>query len=271
MANIDEISISTCIIKCQTGDGKKLLDSLYRIGEAGYKMVEMSLYMPDGDTEKIMDKVSDTGVQVWSVHGFLGMGAISPDEAERDKAVELAYRHAAVFARFAPCPLVEHYLDRHSDRKVADYFRDSIWKLYEKVSALGYTMCLETAPYKPKMYDRHPDSLEIAEFVRSFGKDDLQMIVDINHSNLSENLLDTAKNTRGLVKNIHVSNNNGTWEDHLPPNEGVIDIKQAFEAFRANGYTGPCNLEFGFPDDREPSVEKMRAMREYMENLLWQR
>lgn len=269
---INEVSISTCVFGAERGPGAMLGDYVNILQQAGFNLIELSRRQPEGkDTS--LDDLRKSGIKVWSVHGIMGMGAISPDKAERDKAVEAAYRHAAGYAEFAPCPLVEHYLDRHQDRKIADYFRYSVEKLYEKVSALGYILCIETAPYKPKMYDRHPNSVEIAEFVRSFNKADLQMTVDINHSNLYENLVATADNTHGLVKNIHVSNNYGTWEDHLPPDTGVIDIKQAFEALRKHGYTGPCNLEFSFPGMKgiTPSVEQLVEVRRYVEKLLWNR
>ncbi|MBO5822779.1 MAG: hypothetical protein J6R86_07190, partial [Lentisphaeria bacterium] len=192
---INELSISTCVFGADRGPGQTLDDYLELALNAGFKMVEISRLF---DAEKTdLNAYRTSGIKVWSVHGVMGMGAISPDKAERDNAVELAYRHAAGYAEFAPCPLVEHYLDRHSDRKVADYYRYSIEKLYEKVSALGYILCIETAPYKPLEYDRHPNSVEIAEFIRSFNQPDLQMTVDINHSNLYENLLATADITHG--------------------------------------------------------------------------
>ena len=270
---INELSLCTCVFGRERGVGAMMPDFMELALKAGYKMIEVSHPLPENKSS--MDALRNSGIKVWSIHGVMGMGAISPDESERDKAVENAYRHAAGFAEFAPCPLVEHYLDRHQDRKIADYYKDSIEKLYAKVSALGYTLCIETAPYKPREYNRHPHSSEIADFVRSFGKEDIRLTVDVNHSNLYENLLATADITRGLVGNIHVSNNYGVKEEHLPPDIGVIDIKQAFEALRQNGYTGPCNLEFSFPGLKAmgitPSLEQLIEVRSYMEKLLWNR
>jgi sugar phosphate isomerase/epimerase len=215
-------------------------------------------------------ELSGSGIKVWAVHGIMGMNSISPDPAARAAAVEDAYVHAAKRAMFAPCPLVEHYLYRHNDPEIGKRYRESVWNLYEKVSKLGYILCIETAPYKPLQYERHPDSAEIAEFVRSFGKDDLQVIVDFNHSNLAEDLGDTARNTRGLVKSVHISNNYGQKEEHRPPQDGIIDLKYAWDAFRANGYTGPCNLEFRFPNGGvDPDTAMLKEVRAYMEKLLW--
>ncbi|MBR2373912.1 MAG: sugar phosphate isomerase/epimerase [Lentisphaeria bacterium] len=145
-------------------------------------------------------------------------------------------------------------------------------KLYDFYSKLGFILCVETAPYKPKHNQRYPDSKEIAAFVRSFEKDDLRMTIDINHSNLHEDLEQVCDNCRGLISNIHVSDNMGEWEDHMPPGTGIIDLKRAFAALRRNGYAGPCNLEFVYSDSQEiPTAEKLRGVRKYVEQLLWEK
>lgn len=267
MKNMDELSVSSCLFSQTPGKKLSLAQQAQIILDAGINWMELSEYETP---EPEFAELARSGINIWAVHGMLGMKSISPDPAERDAAVEAAYVHAAKRAGFAPCPLVEHYLDRHSDPEIGKRYRDSIWKLYEKVSKLGYVLCIETAPYKPLQYDRHPDSAEIADFVRSFGKDDLQVIVDFNHSNLAEDLADTAKNTRGLVKSVHISNNYGEKEQHLPPHDGIIDLKYAWDAFRANGYSGPCNLEFRFPNGGvDPNTAMLKEVKAYMEKLLW--
>lgn len=269
MDNIDSISLSTSTFR-----GDPNLDGFARylesVREAGYGYIEISSRQRSG-FPKALKAVRDSGLNVWSVHGCLGNGACSADEAVRTSAIETAFRWAETVAEFAPCPLVEHYLDRFNDPGYGVRFRRSIEELYEKVSRLGFVLCIETAPYKPLENERYPDSAEIAAFVRSFRKDDLQMTMDINHSNIHENLLDAIRNTRGLVRNIHVSDNHGEKEEHLPPGEGILDFRAAFRALRENGYTGPCNLEFRFPGNPVPSVDDLRGVRLRMEKLLWGR
>ena len=266
MNNIDKISISTCVLR-----GAPRLDSFARhletVRAAGYEYIEISSLQRSCFPEAVKI-VRDSGLKVWSVHGCLS-GACSADESVRTASMENALRWAESVAEFAPCPLVEHYLDRFNDPGYGRRFRRSIEQFYEKASRLGFILCIETAPYKPLENERYPDSAEIAGFVRSFRKDDLQMTLDINHSNIHENLLDAIGNTSGLIKNIHVSDNHGEKEEHLPPGEGIIDFRAAFRALRENGYTGPCNLEFHYSDNPEPTAEDLREVRLRMEKLLW--
>lgn len=267
--NIDKISICTCVFR-DTPRPDSFARQLETVREAGYEYIEISSRHRSCFPEAVKI-VRDSGLKVWSVHGCLSGGSYSEDESVRTASIERALRWVEAAAEFAPCPLVEHYLDRFNDPGYGKRFRRSIEQFYEKVSRLGFILCIETAPYKPLENERYPDSAEIAGFVRSFRRDDLQMTVDINHSNIHENLLDAIGNTRGLIRNIHVSDNHGEKEEHLPPGEGIIDFRAAFRALRENGYTGPCNLEFHYPDNPEPAAEDLRELRLRMEKLLWGR
>lgn len=266
--NINAISLSTSVFSAEKGPGCRLTDYIAIAAEAGYPYIELSRRQHAG-TRAAIPAIRESGLKVWSVHGILDGGALSEDENIRKNAVESAYRRAADAAEFAPCPIVEHYIFRHHDPGKGERFRRSIEELFEKILPFGYILCIETAPNKVSN-ERYPDSAEIAEFVRSFRHENLRMTVDLNHSNLAEDLVQVAKNTAGLVRNIHVSDNHGQYEDHLPPGEGIIDFRTAFRALRENGYTGPCNLEFHAPDpERVPSADFLRSIRLRMENMLF--
>ncbi|MCK5844391.1 MAG: sugar phosphate isomerase/epimerase, partial [Victivallales bacterium] len=90
---------------------------------------------------------------------------------------------------------------------------------------------------------------EVAEFARSFNSPNISVCIDLNHSNLNEDLTQVSENCKGLISNIHVSDNHGEWEDHLPPGEGIINFPEVFKALRDNGYVGPCNIECHVPDE----------------------
>ena len=265
MNTIDQVSLSTSAFGAVNGEDRTLGRYLEMAQQAGFTMVELSRRQRDCE----VDEVRKSGVKVWSIHGCYG-GPLTGSETELQKGIDMACARVEALAEFAPCPVVEHYLDRFNDPAYGKVFRKQIEKLYEFYSKLGFTLCIETAPYKPKQNERYPDSAEIAEFVRSFQKDDLRMTIDINHSNIHENLTTVCDNCNGLIHNIHVSDNMGEWEDHMPPGTGVIDLKRTFGDLRRNGYTGPCNLEFRFSDfPALPAVDGLRKVREYVEQLLW--
>ena len=245
------LSISTTVFGTETA-GKELPVFLDIIRQAGFTAIEIS--RKHLNIAARARQIADSGLKVWAVHGILEVGSISSYEAERRSAVDAEITRMEDTAMFTPCPYVMHYLDRYNDPEYGKNFRKSIEEIYIRSSQLGFDLTVETAPYKPQHNERYPDSREIAEFVRSFNAPDLNMTVDINHSNLKENLETVCENCRGLISNVHISDNHGKWEDHLPPGEGTIDLRKAFAALRANGYSGPCNLEFHLPEPPDATI-----------------
>lgn len=229
----------------ETPEGN-LLQFLDTIKQAGYSSIELS--RKQHNIASRAKQIKNTGLKVWSIHGVLGIGSVSSDETIRQAAVAEEIARLEDTAMFAPCPYVVHYLDRYNDPVYGENFRRSIEEIYICSSRLGFDLAIETAPYKPQHNERYPDSREIADFVRSFHASDLNMTIDINHSNLNEDLETVCKNCHGLISNVHISDNHGEWEDHLPPGDGNIDLSAVFAALRKNGYIGPWNLEMHLSD-----------------------
>ena len=88
----------------------------------------------------------------------------------------------------------------------------------------------------------------------------------INHSNLHEDINVAAENCSGIISNIHVSDNHGCGEEHLPPGQGIIDFPAVLQALINAGYTGPCNLECHIRE--KPTVEILRNMKLYAEKCI---
>ena len=266
MKTIDKTSLSTSVFgpEKQPDDLLRFLETTRR---AGYEYVELS--RKQFDLAPRADAIRSTGVAVWSVHGCLGGDAFSCDESLRKAAVEREIRRIEDAAAFGCVPVVEHYLYRQLDPVCGKNFRRSIEELYAASHAAGVILTIETVPYKPQINERYADSAEVAAFVRSFGAEDLRVTIDINHSNLHEDLLGVCANCRGLIANVHMSDNHGEWEDHLPPGEGIIDFPAVFAALRENGYAGPANLEMHAT--APVTAEWLEKSRRYVESILFRK
>ena len=259
------ISISTTVFGKEDIPGNKdLISALDIIQKSGFEMIEISRHQ-----KNILDRESQiraSGLKVWSIHGLLGSHAASDSPAERQATLDQEFRRLDDTACFAPCPYVVHYTNRVNDPQAAKNYHNTIERLYERSSQLGFNLAVETAPYKPQINERYPDSKEISDFVRSFGMKDLNMTIDINHSNIHEDIIDVCNNCNAIIANVHISDNHGEWEDHLPPGEGIIDFPAVNAALIKNGYTGPFNLEFHLAD--APSVDKLTEIRLRVEKML---
>lgn len=263
--NNNEVSISTTILGYELDGGINLIKGLEMIKAAGFSMVELNTRQ--SNIREREAQIRATGLQVLAIHGSLGPGAISLDENIRRVALETEFLRLDDTAVFAPCPYVIHYYDRYNDSKYGQQFRKSIEDLYARSSPLGFNLAIETVPYKPMHNERHPDSKEISDFVRSFAKPDINMTIDVNHSNLNENLMQVCENCRDIIAHVHISDNRGEWDDHLSPGEGVINFPELFTALRANGYKGPWNLEVRSALE-DLSIEWLAELRISVENMV---
>ena len=255
-----KISISTAIF----GHDFPFKKGMEMLRKAGYSLIEISRKHPNAGRQKSL--VDSMGLKVWAVHGTLGDGAASRSEELRGKSVRDELCKMDDMAVFAPCPYVVHYLDRYNDPAYGKSFCKSIEKLHEKAVELDYNLAIETAPYKPETNERYPFSKEISDFVRSFNSPNMSLCLDINHSNLNEKLEDVCVNCKGLIANIHVSDNHGVREEHLPPGEGLIDFPAVFRCLKQAGYPGPCNIECHL--EKQPTIGKLRAIKRYMEKQI---
>ena len=257
-------SLSTTVFGRETDNKDSLISWLDIIKESGFEMIEISRHQKNIAARE--SQIRASGLKVWSIHGTLSGNAISTSQTARRACVDQEFRRMEDTVCFAPCPYVVHYIDRMNNPQAGINYRKSIEDIYARSSQLGFDLAIETAPYKPQVSERYPDSKEISNFVRSFAMEDLNMTIDINHSNIRENLIDVCANCNGIISNVHISDNHGTWEDHLPPGEGIIDFFAVNAALRVNGYKGPFNLEFHLPEI--PTINQLKEARKNIENIL---
>ena len=254
------VSISTAIFGPAGLDILPLEIALEGVAEAGYRSVEISRkhrLLPQHPAA-----IESRGLNVWAIHGNLKPASMSADDAVRRQAVEKERVRLEEAAPFAPCPYVIHYLNRVHDPAAGDSFRRSVEDLLKRAEALNINLSIETVPDKDSN-ERYADTREVADFARAFASPFVSVCLDLNHSNLAEDLGQAAKHCAGVISDIHVSDNHGQVEEHLPPGEGAINLLEALQAVADAGYAGPLNLECHTPG--YPSRGELVRMREWAE------
>jgi sugar phosphate isomerase/epimerase len=234
--------------------------ALCGLAEAGYTCVELS--RKHRELSANADRIASLGLRVRAVHGTLGVGHVFNDETTRREGVQKEILRMHESAPFAPCPYVLHYTCRATDPRATIAYRRSIEELVPTAQALRLTLAIETVPDKFSN-ERYANSREVADFARSFQDPLVRVCFDVNHSNLGEALADAIANCDGVITTIHVSDNHGETEDHLPPGEGAIDLPAAMQALAAAGYQGPLNMEFHTPG--YPTQDTLTAARRWAE------
>ncbi len=262
-----KITLSTCVFAPEPETCDAFVRHFETAMAAGFDGFELGITR-EKHIPALLEAVRRTKAPVAAVHGDVRGDWLASDPAEQRSAAEDSARYLAYFKEFAPCPIVEHYLDRYNDPAKGKNFRSVMELLLEKTEKDGFVFCMENAPYKPEHDERYPAVAEVASFVRSFGKERMFMTFDLNHGNLREDPVAACADCAGLVRHVHISDNHGIREEHLVPGTGIIDFASVMAALRRGGYSGPWNLEFSFGKGVKPSLESYRSVFRYMQSVI---
>lgn len=130
---------------------------------------------------------------------------------------------------------------------------ESLDKIGERGRQLGITLCVEN------MFPRagpfaEPDDLDAV--FRSFP--DFKFVLDTGHANIGDNtgrrVLDFIERHHQRLEHLHLSDNSGYVDEHLPLGYGTIGFKAVARALRQVGYDKTATLEI-FVEDRYELVK----------------
>lgn len=133
------------------------------------------------------------------------------------------------------------------------YAMESMAAISQKADDIGVMLCLEN------MFPRYLSFVEPEDFEPVFEQfPTLKLTLDTGHANIGDTRGDRA--IRFLNKfshrlgHIHMSDNKGKRDDHLPVGEGNVPFERIVRALRAIGYDDTITLEI-FSENRQDLVE----------------
>ncbi|AOY58429.1 sugar phosphate isomerase [Desulfococcus multivorans] len=135
---------------------------------------------------------------------------------------------------------------------------DSLERIVSAGKSFGVQLCLENlfpkiSPFSTPevfgdVFERFPE---------------LAMTLDIGHAHIGEDgmprILEFIKTFADRIHHLHISDNNGRRDEHLPVGQGSLDFNATAEALRRSGYDGTVTLEI-FDPDRTTLVESRKAL-----------
>jgi sugar phosphate isomerase/epimerase len=140
------------------------------------------------------------------------------------------------------------------------YMLESLARTLEKASELGLTLCLEN------MFPRIGHMYRPEEFTDVFRQNPrLMMTLDLGHANIrapKDQVAAFIKVAEGRIGHVHVCDNSGKEDEHLPVGAGRVDLVGGLTAIKASGYDLTITLEVFSPDRSylAASLEKIRAI-----------
>ena len=138
---------------------------------------------------------------------------------------------------------------------------ESLEILVEKAHALGLCLCLEN------MFPRTQWLIHPEEFVEILAKfPTVNLLLDVGHAHIEDaggkKCLQFIEMFPDRIGHLHVSDNFGKEDQHLPIGAGIIDFPRVVKALKKTGYNDTITLEV-FSRDREYlkiSKKKMEEM-----------
>ncbi len=125
---------------------------------------------------------------------------------------------------------------------------ESLAAIIDRAQTLKLCVCLEN------MFPRCRAFVEPDDFVEIMQRfPDLKLTLDTGHANIGtkngRRILEFIKKFGHRIGHLHVSDNFGKRDDHMPLGSGVIDFKKIVRAIKHCGYDDTATLEI-FSEDR---------------------
>ncbi len=246
---------------------KKLIRDLDTIVEA---RINPEIYL-DGDhlkeavadtaqLDKVRARLDDENLSI-TMHGpYMGTNPGSPDEMRRQGTVEIYRTALSAASHLKPINIVLHagYDEDRFNNDIEWWLHQSMktWTdIVKEAEDIGVTIAAEN------IFEKNPFALRaLAETV---GSPHFGICIDTGHLNLfSEVPLDQWFTSIAMsVKEVHLHDNNGASDEHLPIGEGEIDFDKLFGAIKENSPGAILTIE---PHGDEEIRRGLAAIAKYL-------
>ena len=137
------------------------------------------------------------------------------------------------------------------------YANESLDAIINRAQDLNLCVCLEN------MFPRCRSFFKPADFVEILHRfPNLKLTLDTGHANIGNpsgrRILEFIKKFGPRIGHLHVSDNFGERDDHIPVGAGKIDFSKIIKALKKCGYDDTATLEIFSEDRRELQASRDR-------------
>ncbi|VVM07121.1 sugar phosphate isomerase/epimerase family protein [Methylacidimicrobium tartarophylax] len=275
-----EIGISTGVFY-----SKRIVEILPWIARAGFDSVELWAGDPVNPTpfdwrnprevEQIQKLLNSLPLRAASFHAPYSkeIDPSHPDPILRKRAVSVLVEAVGVAAALGARTLVLHgsaaELSRVSEAERTARLmslRESLSHLRQPARSSGVAVAVETL--LPHLFTADPYLL--LDLVAPYPKTEVGLCFDTGHCSFwrAWRLEELYQILAGRVIALHVNDNCGIYDDHLPPGQGKIDWPPWLTALRRSQFSGVFLLEAVLPQDSSDPAAALRSLRQNGVDLL---
>jgi len=253
-------------------------EALSRLAECGWRIFEISTEhlcaideseAADAEIERAVSFASDADLAMTQGHLHLGADVAHPDLERRADDVARCERHIEIASRLGAKVVVTHpgrglgYTTADERRQFLQTNVDAFRRLGDAAAARGMMVAIENMMDNARMAGRRrfgSSTAELIELLETAKHDALGICVDTSHASVQN--LDIPAMIRELgprVIAVHISDNDGSGDQHRTPGGGRVDWRGVVAALRDIGFAYDFNLENPGERHAEADMRKMRV------------
>jgi sugar phosphate isomerase/epimerase len=248
---------------------KPILEVLRQFGEAGFHAVEIGTppkhFDPwqKGQVDIVSDHLRRAGTTAVSIHAPFGgiLDLSDPNPHHRSAAIGGILQAASVLRELGGSVVVVHPSDVPRDSldvgQRLEAAAGGLAVLAQSCRQMGLRLAIESP--LPHLIGGDP-----TEFAWLLGRVDTNagVCLDTSHTFLGGHWAEFVRVAGSRLIHVHACDNRGSFDDHLPPGEGVIDWGAVVESLRQAGYDGWIILEIACIDATNGRLIQIRQAAE---------
>lgn len=252
-----------------------LVDCLETIRESGFSMVEV-VFSPahlDYKNRKAVQEVAlhidALGMEAYSFHAPFAddIDISSPDLARREHALD-EILHGAEAAAL----LGVHYFVIHPGPENADIPSreerllriENVCAVLDRVAARCAELGIQCVLENKLPHLLFGQSADLLWILASLEGNRVGACLDTGHAHLAGDLYPLVQKMAPYLRLLHVHDNKGHGDDHLPPGDGRIDWTALLKELTAVNFTGAFILELSGGGAPENTMARARRGRSYL-------
>ncbi len=250
---------------------RPLHEALRALAGLGWKAFEISdehldMLMRSRDQERdiaaALDAAASLKLSIPQAHAHLVADIAHPDAARRQADFDWVLLHLSLAAKLGAKNVVVHpspgvgLCSRSDAKRTLEANVEAFKRLCAKAGELGLSIGVENLyDSKSAKGSRRFGAMpgELMELLEGVGASNIGITFDSSHANVQ--CLDIPAALREFGSKLictHISDNDGSGDQHRCPGSGKIDWLPVMAAFREIGYKGIFNLEV--PGERHPDL-----------------
>ena len=231
---------------------EKTLDFIENLG------IEYAELVHQYPAEFIDSEILESYSLKYSIHApFMDVNIASPQDQSRlnsiaqiKSSIDLANEINAEAVVVHP-GLISFLANKYFKKEVYEFANESIKEIGDYAKNLGVMATIENMPNFESMIYQN-----IVDLNQLLVENEMHMTLDIGHANHvgyapDEMIFDS-------IKHVHVHDNLGDDDSHLPLGEGSIDLKYIINTLESKNYDGIYILEVNDYDSIKKSYEYMK-------------